>query len=692
MTNPLLALPDLPAFDKIEAGHIEPAIDALLQQGRETVERLLTQSEPYSWANLIAPLEEQEDKLSRAWSPVNHLHGVADTESLRRAYNACLPKLIGHATAMGQHEGLYCAYKQIAESAVYQRLAPAQKKSIDNALRDFRLTGIALDTAKRKSYRAIKQKLASAKTRFEENLLDATQAWNKHITDEAQLKGLPESALALARQNAERNNKEGWLFTLDMPAYLPLMQYAEDRSLRQEMYQAHVTRASSAAQATDECQGADQWDNSALMVEILKLRRQLAGLLGFESYAAYSLETKMATSPEEVIEFLQDLAKHSRPVARAELDELEKFARQTAQLDTLEAWDIAFYSEKLREHKFDFTQEELRPYFPVPRVLSGMFAVVNRLYGLDIHEKNGIATWHSEVRYFDIHDEHGRRCGGFFLDLYARQHKRDGAWMDECVVRRKTARGLQLPVAYLTCNFTPPTGNDPALLTHDEVRTLLHEFGHGLHHMLSRVDYPAVSGINGVPWDAVELPSQFMENWCWEYPALELMSAHCQTGEKLPAVLFNKMQQARTFQSGMQMVRQLEFALFDFRLHHETWGETAADIQTLLNEVRDAIAVVIPPDYNRFQNSFSHIFAGGYAAGYYSYKWAEVLSADAFSKFEENGIFSRTTGRQFLHSILEQGGARDPMDMFIEFRGRKPDTAALLRHTGIVTDSTGTEA
>ena len=682
MSNPLLELPNLPAFNRINAEHIEPAIDTLLAQCRETVERLITENKNYNWANLIEPLTDQDDELNRAWSPVSHLHSVADTDKVREAYNNCLPKLTDYATAMGQHESLYQAYKQIAESDEYANLDQAQQKSIDNALRDFRLSGIALDEVKRERYKEIKQKLSKAQTKFEENLLDATHAWSKHVTDKSLLSGLPESALALAKQQAERDKKDGWIFTLDIPSYLPVMQYAENRQLRQEMYEAYVTRASSAGNASSE------WDNSDLMVDILSLRQQLATLLEFDSYADYSLERKMAKAPGEVLEFLNDLAKRSKPVAQTELEELKIFARQSSEISKLEAWDIAFYSEKLREDKFDFSQEELRPYFPVPKVLSGMFAIVNRLYGLNISERTGIETWHPDVRYFEIFDEDKQLSGSFFLDLYARQHKRGGAWMDECVVRKKSSAGLQSPVAYLTCNFTPPIGDDPSLLTHDEVQTLFHEFGHGLHHMLTRVDYPAVSGINGVPWDAVELPSQFMENWCWEREALDLIAEHYQTGDTLPNALFNKMQDAKTFQAGMQMVRQLEFSIFDFRLHSEKRGETAEDIQALLNEVRGLIAVVIPPDYNRFQNSFSHIFAGGYAAGYYSYKWAEVLSADAFSKFEENGIFDKETGKQFLHSILERGGAQDPMELFIEFRGRKPSTEALLRHAGILPEST----
>lgn len=679
MKNPLLEASSLPRFSEILAEHVEPAIDTLLAQNRATLESQLQTEKSYTWENLIQILENEDDKLNRAWSPISHLHSVADTDELREAYNACLPKLTDYATEMGQHEGLYQAYQQIADSQDYAQLEQAQKKTIENALRDFRLSGIELDKQERDKYKSIKQKLSKAQTKFEENLLDATHAFTKQITDEALLSGLPESALALAAQNAKLADKDGWVFTLDIPSYLPIMQYAENRELRKELYKAYVSRASSQ-------ESWDRWDNGELMVEILQLRQELAGVLGFNNYAERSLAEKMAESPEQVLGFLQDLATRSKPVAESELTELQEFAKQHYQLDTLEAWDIAFYSEKLREHTFDFSQEQLRPYFPAPKVLSGMFLVVNRLYGLHIEAKAGVDTWHPDVSYFEIYNEDKQLCGGFYLDLYARQHKRGGAWMDECVVRKKTGSNLQNPVAYLTCNFSPPVGDNPSLLTHDEVLTLFHEFGHGLHHMLTRVNFPAVSGINGVPWDAVELPSQFMENWCWERESLDLISAHYQTSESLPDELFEKMRQAKNFQSGMQMVRQLEFALFDFRLHHEKRGESTEDIQTLLDAVREQVAVVKPPVYNRFQNSFAHIFAGGYAAGYYSYKWAEVLSADAFSKFEEKGIFNKETGKQFLHSILEQGGARDPMDLFIEFRGRKPSIQPLLRHSGILTE------
>ncbi len=682
MDNPLLKNSTLPAFDAIEARHIEAAIDTILRDNRDTLRSLLAANTHYTWDNLIRPLEDRADLLNRAWSPVNHLHSVADNDELREAYNTCLPKLIEYGTEMGQHEGLYHAYQQLQGSEEFSGLDLAQQKSIENGLRDFRLSGIGLDKDKREEYSAIKQKLSQLETKFEENLLDATEGWSLHIEDQAQLAGLPESALALAAQNAQRKAMAGWLFTLEFPSYLPLMQYADNRELRRQAYQAFVTRAS------DQGPDAGKWDNGELMVEILALRQQQAHLLGFDNYADYSLARKMAGDANEVLHFLNDLATRSRAFAEAELAELQAFASEHYQATDLQAWDIAYYSEKLRVHKYVVSQEQLRPYFPAPQVIQGMFAVVNRLYGIVINKVDGIEVWHDDVQFFQIRDAAGQLRGSFYLDLYARPQKRGGAWMDECVVRKRNAENVQAPVAYLTCNFTPPIGNDPALLTHDEVITLFHEFGHGLHHMLTLIDYPEVAGINGVAWDAVELPSQFMENWCWEQESLALIASHYQTGAALPTDLFEKMLKARSYQSGMHMVRQLELALFDFRLHHEQRGSSVSDIQALLNEVRSLVAVIIPPEYNRFQHGFSHIFAGGYAAGYYSYKWAEVLSADAFSKFEENGIFDRQTGEQFLNSILEQGGSREPMELFIEFRGRKPSIEPLLRHSGILTAET----
>jgi len=674
--NPLLRDHLLPEFSKIKPEHIEPAIDYLLKSNREIIEELVNQEKPFNWDNTIGQIEALDDRLNRAWSPVNHLNAVADNEALRKVYNRCIEKLSEYSTDLGQHEGLYNLYKTVADSKEYDTLSTAQKKIIDNALRDFRLAGIELSESGKQRFKKLQLKLSKLQTRFEENLLDATNAWKKHITDVSELEGLPESALSLAAQTARREGVEGWLLNLEFPSFMPVMKYAQNRALRQEMYTAYVTRAS------EQASGHPQWDNTEIMHEILAARYELARLLDYQSYAHYSLARKMASKPEEVLDFLYDLAERSRDRAKEEYRELEHFARQR-DTESLEAWDIAFYSEKLRQYKYKLSQEELKPYFPLPSVLKGLFTIVHKLYRLDIRSNDTVDTWHPDVRFFDIYDAEGTLRGSFYLDLYARPHKRGGAWMDECVVRKKTAEGIQPPVAYLTCNFTPPIGDDPALLTHDEVTTLFHEFGHGLHHMLTRVDYAGVSGINGVPWDAVELPSQFMENWCWERDSLDLIGEHYKTGEKISDDLFQRLYHSKTFQSGMQMVRQLEFALFDYKLHLDYTTPHSVDIQSLLNKIRDEVAVVRPPAFNRFQHSFSHIFAGGYAAGYYSYKWAEVLSADAFSFFEETGIFNEETGQSFLSTILEQGGSRDPLDLFVEFRGREPRIDALLRHSGI---------
>lgn len=677
MNNPLLNSNGLPLFASITPANIEPAIDQLLKENREQIDSLLNKDGLVTWDNTLQALEDLDDRLNRAWSPASHLHSVADNEDLRKAYNACLPKLSDYATEMGQNKELYLAYKSVAESDEYHTLNDAQKKIIKNALREFRLSGVELDKDKQQEYKKIKQDLSLLQTRFEENLLDATHAWTKHITDENELSGLPESALSQAKQKAASEDKQGWLFSLDLPSYMPVMQYADNADLREEMYTAYITRAS------DQGPHAGQWDNSKNMNEILALRHRQAQLLGYNSYAEYSLARKMANDTSEVLGFLNDLAARSKTMAQQELEELQSFAKSEFGQNQLNAWDNAYYAEKLRQHKYSLSQETLRPYFPAPQVVEGLFTIVNHLYGIEVRARNDVEVWHKDVRFFDIFDSTGTLRGGFYLDLHARTGKRGGAWMDECIVRKKSATTTQTPVAYITCNFTPALGDRPALLTHDEVTTLFHEFGHGLHHMLTLVDYPSVSGINGVPWDAVELPSQFMENWCWEREALDLIGKHYQTGELISDEIFDKMIASKNFQTGMQMVRQLEFSLFDFRMHLEYDSQSGIDIQALLDDVRQQVAVIIPPDYNRFQHSFSHIFAGGYAAGYYSYKWAEVLSADAFSKFEETGIFNKDTGNEFLHSILEQGGVKEPMEMFVNFRGREPSIDALLKHSGI---------
>jgi oligopeptidase A len=677
MSNPLLENYTLPPFSRIKPEHVEPAVTQAINKAREAVNALLTNIAQPTWATLVEPMEEIEASIDQVWSPVSHMNSVVNSEELRKAYNACLPMLSEFGTELGQNEDLYLAYKALAESEAYQELDTAQKKVIDNAIRDFRLSGVELPAAEREQYKMITQKLTELSAKFEENLLDATHAWKKHITDEAMLSGLPPSTIAMAEQFAKRDNLEGWVFTLDFPSYMPVMSYADNRELREEIYTAFATKAS------DQGPNAGKWDNTGVMADILKLRHELAQLLGFENHAERSLATKMAQTPQQVLDFLNDLALRSKPIAENEFEELKAYAKETADMDELEAWDVTYFAEKLRQQRYSISQEELKPYFPEDRVVNGLFAVVNRLYGLNITERTDVDTWHKDVRFFDIHDAQGELRGQFYLDLYARQHKRGGAWMDECLVRRKTQGGIQTPVAFLTCNFSEPVGDKPALFTHDEVTTLFHEFGHGLHHMLTKIDYAGVSGINGVAWDAVELPSQFMENWCWEREALDLIAGHYETGEALPDELYNKMIAARNFQSAMMMLRQIEFSLFDFRLHLEYDPNGGDQVDKILNEVRDKVAVVKPPKFNRFAHSFGHIFAGGYAAGYYSYKWAEVLSADAFSKFEENGIFDRETGLEFLNNILEKGGSKEPMELFIAFRGREPQIDALLRYSGI---------
>jgi oligopeptidase A len=677
MTNPLLAQHGLPPFTQIKPEHVKPAIDTLLAESRALAEKLLQENSTYSWDNLVEPLDDMDDRISRAWSPVSHMNSVVNSEALRETYNDCLPVLSEYGTEMGQHEGLYSAYRQVADGEEYQRLDIAQKKVIDNTLRDFRLSGIELDQADRQRYKEIQQSLSKLSAQYSDNVLDATNAWSKHVTDEAQLAGLPESARSLAQQTASQRELDGWVFTLEFPSYFPIMTYADNRELREELYIAYTTRAS------DQGPHAGQWDNTQTMEQIMALRHEAAQLLDYSNYAERSLATKMAESTEQVMGFLEDLAHRSRPAAIAELEEVRTFARTHFQQDELQAWDIAYYSEKLRQDKYAISQEELKPYFPEPRVVSGLFAIVGKLYGLQIEAVDGVDTWHEDVAFYRIYDESGTLRGEFYLDLYARPHKRGGAWMDECISRRRGDAGLQTPVAYLTCNFSPPLGDQPALFTHDEVITLFHEFGHGLQHMLTQIDYTPVSGISGVAWDAVELPSQFMENWCWEREALDLFSGHVETGEKIPDALYERMQAAKNFQSAMQMVRQLEFAIFDLRIHRDYHRDRGACIHDTLNDVRKEVAVVQPPAFNRFENAFTHIFGGGYAAGYYSYKWAEVLSADAFSAFEETGIFNRDTGRKFLTSILEQGGSREPMELFVEFRGREPSIEALLRHSGL---------
>jgi len=670
MTNTLLTDAPLPAFGAIRAEHVEPAIRQLLEENRAAIAALLA-SGADRWDTLVVPLERMHHRLGKAWSPVGHLNGVMNSDELRAAYNACLPLLTAYHTELGQNAELCAAYQGVADREA-AALGAEQRKVVDNALRDFRLAGVSLPAERKQRFGEVMERLATAQAKFDENVLDATNAWSRQVTDERELDGLPANAVHRAREAAATAGQDGWLLALDAPTYQAVLTHAASETLRREFYQAWVTRAS------DRGPHAGRWDNGPLMAEILALRHEAANLVGFANFAEYSLATKMARDPAEVTEFLLRLARVSRPAARRELEDLERFAGRP-----LSAWDIAYYSERLKDERLQVSEEALRPYFPLPRVLAGLFTVLGRLYGVRIVANAAVETYHPDVRYFDVLDRDGTPRGGFFLDLYARPKKRGGAWMDECVGRIKLAGASALPIAYLVCNFSPPAGAQPSLLTHNEVLTLFHEFGHGFHHLLTRVNVPSVAGINGVPWDAVELPSQFMENFAWRDEVLPLISAHVETGAPLPREMLARLQASRTFQAGMHTVRQLEFALFDFRLHTEYVPGQPPRIAETLAEVREAVAVVRPPEFNRFPHSFQHVFSGGYAAGYYSYKWAEVLSADAFGAFEEHGVFDAATARRFLGAILERGGSRDAMEAFVEFRGRPPEIEPLLRQLGL---------
>ncbi len=669
--NPLLDLDGLPRFAHIEPSQVTPALDVILDETRAMVEARLSGDPAPGWDDVVGPLETAEARLKRFWSPVAHLNAVADCAPLRDAYNAGLARLTSYQTSYAQDERVYRAYRAVAEGPAFASLSEARKKVVTNALRDMRLSGVALEAGPKARFKAIQEKLSELTSRFEQNVLDATDAFSLVVEDEARLQGIPASVLAQARSEAQRRGRTGFLLTLQAPCYVPVMTYAQDRGLRRQLYEAYVTRASEA--------GDGRYDNTALAHEILALRREAAVLLDFPHYAAYSLATKMARDATEVEAFLTDLARRARPMALRELADLATLAQADGL--SLEAWDTAYYSERLKERRYQFSEEDLRPYFPLPRVLKGLFALTERLYDVRIRERPGVELWHPDVLFYEISDTDGQARAQFYLDLYARERKRGGAWMDECCVRQ-AGPVPSLPVAYLTCNFSAPAADHPSLLRHDEVETLFHEFGHGLHHMLTRVDEPAVSGINGVPWDAVELPSQFMENFCWQREVIDLIGAHYQTGEPVPAELFARLRSARTFQAAMQMLRQVEFALFDIRLH-AFFDPSAGSVHALLDAVRDEVAIMKPPVFNCFENSFTHIFAGGYAAGYYSYKWAEVLSADAFGPFEERGVFDRATGLSFLHNILERGGEADPRDLFERFRGRAPCIDALLKQSGL---------
>ena len=699
--NPLLDFSGLPRFGAFRPEHVTPAIDILLAQARNAVDKAEAATTSATWDDFVSPLELATEQLGRAWGMVGHLNGVADTPELRAVFNENLPRVTEFWTALGQNEALFAKYKALSQSAEFAQMSPPRRKIVTNALRDFRLGGAELVSPARERYAEIQEQQAALSQKFGENVLDATNAFSLDIHDEATLAGLPDDALAAARQEAERAGVAGWRFTLQFPSYFPVMQYASDRTLRETLYRAYVTRASSA--------GTPTLDNTSIIDQTLSLRAEEARLLGYASFAEVSLVSKMADSPGQVIAFLRDLATRAKPSAHRDMAELRSFAADNLGLDSLSSWDTAFASERLKEARYAFSDNEVKQYFQLPRVLEGLFGLIGQLFDVRISRDNA-EVWHADVGFFRI-ERAGQLIGQFYLDMFSRPSKRPGAWMDDARGRKLIATGLQTPVAYLTCNVQAPVGTQPALLSHDDVITLFHEFGHGLHHMLTRVDELGVSGISGVEWDAVELPSQFMENFCWEWDIVAAMTAHVDTQAPLPRALFDKMIAARNFQSGLQTLRQVEFALFDMRLHSEWDGVASpttplsatsatiaaastevrrpagAAVQSLLDEVRQEVAVITPPEFNRFQNSFSHIFAGGYAAGYYSYKWAEVLSADCYAAFEEEGLFNAETGQRFLREILSVGGSRPAIDSFKAFRGREPSIEALLRHNGMVEET-----
>jgi oligopeptidase A len=673
--NPLLDFSGLPRYTSVRPEHVGPAIDQLLAENHALIARLTAKGTAASWNEFADPLENANERLWRAWGVVAHLHAVDDNPAIRDAYNANLPKVTHFRTELAQNLQLYEKFKLLRASSDFDRLSRAQRKIVENDLRDYRLGGAELAPADKQRFAEIQEELAALEAKFSENLLDATNAFSLLITDRGELLGVPEDVLEAAREPARKDGQEGWKFTLQAPSYGPVMQYAQNRRLRERFYRAHVTRASEF--------GKPEFDNTSIIVRELRLRKEKARLLGFKSFAEFSLVPKMAESPEAALAFLNDLAGRALPYARRDYAELEDFARAELEIKELQAWDIAFASEKLREKRYAFSDQEVKQYFPEPKVLEGMFRLVEALYGIRVLP-DAAENWHPQVRFFRINDADGALIGQFYLDLYSRETKRGGAWMDEAITRQRISGNLRIPVAHLICNFPAPVGNKPTLLTHDEVMTLFHEFGHCLHHLLSRVDDLGVSGIRGVEWDAVELPSQFMENFCWERDVLASMTGHVESGEVLPRTLFEKMLAAKNFQSGMDAVRQIEFALVDMKLHHDYDPAGAVTPLELLDEIRAKVAVIMPPEYNRFLNNFSHVFSGSYAAGYYSYKWAEVLSADVYSLFEQNGVLDSGTGARFRDEILAVGGSRPALESFKAFRGREPSIDALLRHNGMI--------
>ncbi len=673
-SNPLLDFSGLPRFAEFKPEFVTPAVDQLLADCRAAVEHAMDAATPAEWDAFVSPLDDANEKLGRAWGQVSHLHSVMDSPELREVYNANLPKITIYFAELGQNEALFGKFKALAAGAGFAALNAAQKKIVENELRDFRLGGAELPAEQKARFMAIQEELSGLSAKFEENLLDATNEFALYVDDAAELAGVPDDELAAMRQAAESDGKPGWKITLHMPSYLPVMQYADNRALRETLYRAYVTRASEF--------GKPELDNTPLIAQILKLRREAAQMLGFKSYAEESLATKMADTPAEVLKFLSDLGARARPYAEKDFAELKAFAASELGIADLQAWDNAYVSEKLRVARYSFSDQEVKQYFPEHRVLTGLFKLVETLYGLHIREDKA-PVWHPDVKFYTLTDHTGQKVGQFYLDLYARASKRGGAWMDDVITRRRKGGATQTPVAYLNCNFAAPVGEKPALFTHDEVITLFHETGHGLHHLLTQIEELGVSGINGVEWDAVELPSQFMENFCWEWDVLKHMTHHVDTGAALPKELFDKMLAAKNFQSGLGTLRQIEFSSFDMRLHDDFDPNGGRSAMDLLNEIRKETAVMFPPAYNRFPNNFSHIFAGGYGAGYYSYKWAEVLSADAYALFEENGVLSPEVGHRFWSEILAQGGARPALESFKAFRGREPTIDALLRHNGM---------
>ena len=675
--NPLLNITSLPNFELFHVKHIEPAITQLLADNRAEIARLVSMTETPTWENFIEPLEVIDNRFERVWGPIGHLDAVKNSDEWHNAYTRCLELVTAYHTEVGQNSGLYAKFNAIADSLEFMNYSLAQKKVIENALRNFRLSGIALPTEQQAEYQKISQQLSQLSSQFANNVLKSTQGWSKHITDETLLKGLPDSAKGLLKQLAENRGLKGWCLTLDFPSYLAVMTHADSRELRAEVYRAFGTRSSDQAHNTE-------FDNTDNILQIRSLRHQKANLLGFDQYADYSLATKMAESTDQVLGFLRDLASKSKPQAELELATLTEFAKDELGINDFQPWDVTFASEKLKSKTLSISQELLRPYFPVESALKGLFEITQTLFGIRIQVKQNVPVWHPDVQFFELIAENNEVIGQFYLDLYARENKRGGAWMDSAITRWRHPQGaLQQPVAYLVCNFTPPLEGQSACLTHDELTTLFHEFGHGIHHLMTEMEQLDISGISGVPWDAVELPSQFMENFCWEREGLNLISSHIETGETLPDELFESLKKSRGFQSAMMMLRQIEFSLADFEMHAFYNPEQIEAVADLSERIRQEVAVIMPPEYSRSMHSFSHIFAGGYAAGYFSYKWAEVLSADAFSLFEEEGILNPETGAKFKNTILAAGGSIDPMVLFKAFRGREPNIDALLKHSGI---------